>query len=176
MDRDGTINIDKGYVHKKEDFELLPGVQDALYRFQEAGYLLIIVTNQSGIARGYFTEKEYKEFDLFVRDSLRIQGIHINDSYYCPHLLGGSNLQYAIECNCRKPKIGLFEKAIMEHNIDPNRSIIIGDKIRDLVLCNNYPGLQGYLLYQEQECDDGNIHSITGGVYQVSDRVLKGKR
>lgn len=145
LDRDGTINIDKGYVCRKDDFEYIQGVIPALIEIQKAGYLLIIVTNQSGIARGYFTEKEYYIFEDWMLSDLKNRGVNISKIYHCPHYENGSVLEYSIQCNCRKPKTELFWKAQKEFDINMERSFAIGDKQSDLTICSE-SGVKGILL------------------------------
>lgn len=132
LDRDGVINVDHGYVHTKEDFEWIPGVKEAARMLHEAGYLLIVVTNQSGIARGMFTEKEFLELDSYMREEFAKAGAPVARTYYCPHHPQGTVPKYSITCNCRKPAPGLFLKACAEFDIDPDQSIMFGDSPRDL--------------------------------------------
>ncbi len=150
LDRDGTINIDYGYVYQKDKLQFIKGALDGLKMLQEAGYLLIIVTNQSGIARGYFTINEMKEFHDFMLSRLAKNGITISKIYYCPHLEG---------CNCRKPKLELFYRAQKEFQIDFEFSYAIGDNLRDLALCEK-ENVKGYLITEERnDCriDDRKI-------------------
>ncbi len=135
LDRDGTINEDVGYVCKIEDFEFLPGALQGLKMLQDAGYLLVIITNQSGIARGYFTEREYRELEHYMFEKFRKSGISVAGSYYCPHHPEGKIPEYRCICPCRKPEIGLFIRAAKEHDIDFSQSFAIGDKLRDLAIC-----------------------------------------
>ena len=135
LDRDGTINVEKEYLYKIDDFEYLPGAVDGLKRLQALGYLLIVVTNQSGIARGYYSEADYHHLDRWMKDDLAKQGVKITASYYCPHLPNALVKKYAVECDCRKPGLGMYNQAIKEWNIDVDSSIAIGDKIRDLAIC-----------------------------------------
>lgn len=132
LDRDGVINVDHGYVHTKEDFEWIPGVKEAARMLHEAGYLLIVVTNQSGIARGMFTEEEFLDLDSYMREEFAKAGAPIARTYYCPHHPQGIVPKYSITCNCRKPAPGLFLKAIKEFDIDPAQSVAFGDSLRDI--------------------------------------------
>jgi len=125
LDRDGVINVDKAYVYKKEDFEFCKGVFEALSHFQSLGYLLIMVTNQSGIGRGYYSEKEYQTLMDWVQKELLHVKIHLDAIYHCPHTPEEN-------CTCRKPKSGMIEEAIKTFNIDVSQSWMIGDKPSDM--------------------------------------------
>jgi D-glycero-D-manno-heptose 1,7-bisphosphate phosphatase len=132
LDRDGVINVDRGYVSLWDDFDFLPGVIDALSALQAAGYLLIVVTNQSGIARGYYTEAAFLALTDRIRRELDALGIQLTGTYYCPHLEKGSIDRYAISCNCRKPAPGMIVQAASDWHIDLSRSFIVGDKASDV--------------------------------------------
>lgn len=145
LDRDGTINVEKHYLYRQEDFEFLPGAVDALKLLQDAGFLLIIITNQSGIARGYYSEEDFLQLNQWMIDTLKCQGVLITDVYYCPHLPNAPIEMYRKNCDCRKPKIGLFEKAIADYHIDLAESCAIGDKIRDCAICEE-TACRGFLI------------------------------
>ena len=145
LDRDGTINKDKNYLYKQEDFEYIEGAVEGLRLLCNMGYLLVIITNQSGIARGYYTEEDYLRLERWLKKDLLDKGVRIAGSYFCPHLPAGVVSQYAKECNCRKPKTGLFWQAAKDLNIDMDMSYAIGDKVRDLSICGE-SGVRGILL------------------------------
>lgn len=128
LDRDGTVNVDYGYVCQPEKLEFMPGALEALHRIQKAGFLLIIITNQSGIARGYFTEQQYQEFERYLLGRMRRQGVRVDKVYHCPHGEGGG-------CSCRKPLTGMFYQAAKEFQVDWGQSYAVGDKGRDLSIC-----------------------------------------
>lgn len=132
LDRDGVINKDRGYVHCWEDFEFVPGAIEGMKRLQGAGYMLIIVTNQSGLARGYYTEAQYQALTHRLRQELACQGVNLAGVYHCPHHPNGSVRHLAIECNCRKPAPGLVIQAVRELGISLTDSIMIGDKPADI--------------------------------------------
>lgn len=132
LDRDGVINVDSGYVGRWEDFCFAPGIFELLNRLMADGYLLVIVTNQSGIARGMFTEKDYLRLTEKYLDALAANGIKIDAVYHCPHHPQGSVAQYSIRCDCRKPAPGMILRAIRDLGIDPAKSLLIGDSERDL--------------------------------------------
>lgn len=150
LDRDGTINVEKHYLYKISDFEFLPGVVDALRKLQRAGYLLIIVTNQSGIGRGYYTESDFQKLNDWMVSTLKEQGVTIADVYYCPHLPDAQVEEYRKECNCRKPKLGMYQQAILDYNIQIGQSYAIGDKIRDCAICESSP-CKGFLIGKNEK-------------------------
>lgn len=132
LDRDGVINRDIGYVHRIADFELLPGVVDALQRLQRMGYALIVVTNQSGLARGLFDNAAYEALTQYLHDILARDGVTLDGVYHCPHLPDATIARYRCDCDCRKPLPGLLLKAIGEYAIDPKTSLLVGDKASDI--------------------------------------------
>jgi len=132
LDRDGVINVDKGYVHRWEDFEFTEGSIKAMQKLIRAGYQLIIVTNQSGIARGFFSEQDYYQLTVNMVSHLKKYGVRFLDILYCPHHPEAINTKYAVECMCRKPKPGMILNALKQHKIDPAVSVLIGDNITDI--------------------------------------------
>lgn len=135
LDRDGTIIKDKNYSFNPESIEFIEGVIPSLQKLQNNGYLLIIITNQSGIARGMFSETELKIFNDVLLNLLKDNGIAVTSIYYCPHHPQGIVPQYAIECSCRKPGVKMFLDAVLEYNIDLSQSYAIGDNERDCAIC-----------------------------------------
>lgn len=152
LDRDGTINIDKDYLFKVEDYEYIEGAVEGLRALTQMGYLLIIITNQSGIARGYYTEEDYLRLESWMLDDLKDKGIDISGVYYCPHHPEASIIQYKKECKCRKPGTELFWKAQRDFDIDMNHSFAIGDRSRDLCICKE-SGVKGILLNKDLKRD-----------------------
>lgn len=125
LDRDGVINIDKDYVCKIEDFEFKNGIFELLLYLQSEGYKLIVVTNQSGISRGYYSEEDFLILSAWMRQGLEEKGVKIDKIYHCPH-------NPESRCGCRKPDSGMFKQAIEEFSIDTKKSLVIGDKKSDL--------------------------------------------
>ncbi len=132
MDRDGVINQDFGYVYKIEDLKLIAGVAEGLKIFRSLGYRLILVTNQSGIARGYFTKEQYDLFTGHLQTLLQKSAAQFDDIMMCPHLKGAPVKEYDVQCDCRKPLPGMILKAALKHDIDLSASIMIGDHASDL--------------------------------------------
>lgn len=141
LDRDGTINVDYGYVYKPEDLTLLPEVVEALCLLQEQGYLLIVITNQSGVGRGYFTLKDANKFNELLKQTLQKQGVTITDFFTCPHAPEEN-------CDCRKPSPLMVNDAIQQYHIDPSHSYMLGDKKSD-VECGRNANLKAYLVTPE---------------------------
>jgi histidinol-phosphate phosphatase family protein len=157
LDRDGTIVKDPGYLRDPAKVELLPGAGAAIARLNAAGLRVIVVTNQSGIGRGKFTEGEYRLVARRVEQLLGQSGATIDATYFCPHLPGA--------CTCRKPGLALFQQAIAEHRVDPARSCWVGDKISDLLPAAAWGG-RG-LLVETGEGPDNHAEAIANG-FQVT--------
>ena len=127
VDRDGTIIREREYLAEPGGVELLAGAADGLRALQSVGYLVVIVSNQSGIARGYYDEDAYRAVQRRVVDLLAGEGVAVAASYHCPH-----HPDFSGPCACRKPATGLFREAIHALDLDPRRSVFIGDRLRDV--------------------------------------------
>ena len=132
FDRDGTLCEDRNYLRRSGDIRILPGVIQALQRLRDRGFQLVIVTNQSGVARGFFTEEELAEIHAALTDEFGRSGIRFAGIYHCPHLENGEVPGYRGPCPCRKPEPGLLLRAAEEHGIDLKASFMIGDKSSDI--------------------------------------------
>lgn len=132
LDRDGTLNVDREYVGKPQDVELVPNAAEGAQMLAGAGYVLVVVSNQSGIARGYFTEQDAAAVDERLVELLAARGVTIAASYRCPHLADAPLPEFAIKCDCRKPAPGLILKAAADLSLDTNASWAIGDRARDV--------------------------------------------
>lgn len=132
LDRDGVINVEKDYLYKIEDFEFIEKSIDAMRMIKEKGYMLVVVTNQSGIARGFYTEQDFQQLTEWMDWSLQDQGILLDGIYYCPHHPEAKISKYKCDCNCRKPKPGMILDSAKELGIDLEKSIMVGDKISDV--------------------------------------------
>ncbi len=149
LDRDGIINVDHGYVYKINEFEFNDGIFDLLRNIQKKGYLLIIVTNQSGIGRGYYSEEAYQELTQFIIETCLKRDIVIHAVYHCPHTPENG-------CHCRKPKPGMFKEAQKEFHIDMHRSWMIGDKDSDMLAAKN-AGIHKRILVSAQKSPHANF-------------------
>ena len=133
LDRDGVINVDHGYVSTWEQFEFLPGVPEALRELQDAGYLLVVVSNQSGIGRGYYSEADVESLNQAIAQHLdRTVGVTISGFYHCPHHPTEAEGEFRRQCDCRKPAPGMIRQAVLDHGIDVQASLLVGDKDSDI--------------------------------------------
>ena len=132
FDRDGVLNAEVGYLWQIDKFAWIDGARNAIKLCNERGLLVVVVTNQSGIARGMYTAREVNALHAFMQESLAQVGAHIDAFYFCPHHPEGVVDEFSIVCDCRKPKPGLILKACAELDIDPARSILFGDSERDI--------------------------------------------
>ena len=132
LDRDGTINVDHGYVHEIDEFEFIEGVIDAMRQLKEMGYALVVVTNQSGIARGKFTEAQFETLTEWMDWSLADRGVDLDGIYYCPHHPQGTIDAYRQTCDCRKPQPGMLTRAAADLDLALDRSFVVGDRWHDL--------------------------------------------
>jgi len=164
LDRDGIINIDRSYVYKKEDFEFCDGVFEALQYFISLGYQLFIVTNQSGIGRGYYTQEDFEKLTSWMLDEFTCKDIKITKVYYCPHAPEE-------KCGCRKPKIGMFQKAQEEFKIDMKNSWIIGDKSSDIQAGQNAGIEKTIFVNKTATCKDASysVKSILDTINIIKD-------
>ena len=128
LDRDGVINIEKNYLHKVEEFEFIDGIFELCKKYQNLGYLIIVVTNQSGIAREYYSEEDFSLLTRWMTDVFDRENIHITAVYHCPHHPDISGI-----CSCRKPEPGMFLEAAQKYNIKLENSLMVGDSERDII-------------------------------------------
>ncbi len=132
LDRDGNINIEVDYLYRTEDFTFEKGADEAIKIFNDLGYLVVVVTNQSGVARGYYNEDDLNKLHDYIDEELEKIGAKVDAYYYCPHHPTKGVGKYKIKCNCRKPELGMFLQAKKDFDIDFEKSIIVGDKISDV--------------------------------------------
>lgn len=132
LDRDGTIIEDVGYLNNPQDIKFIPGSIEAIKKLNEAGYKVIIITNQAGVARGLIIENMLQTLDKTIQKELLNGGAQIDAIYYCPHHAEHGHYPYKQECGCRKPEPGMILKAAKDHNIDLSQSWMIGDKKSDI--------------------------------------------
>jgi D-glycero-D-manno-heptose 1,7-bisphosphate phosphatase len=162
LDRDGTLNVEKGYMRNVDDVELIPGVAQAVRRLNDAGILAIMTTNQTGAARGFYDIEHVHALNNRVAELLNTQaGARLDAIFCCPHLAKGVVEAYAIDCACRKPEPGMIQDAVRQFpEIELEKSYMLGDKASDVVFAHN-AGCQSVLL------KTGYGNRVLAGKYQV---------
>lgn len=142
LDRDGTLNVERGYIRDLDMMELIPGVARAVKKLNDYGFIVCLTTNQSGAARGFYEEDHIKALNQRVCDLLKQEaGAHLDGVYYCPHLKKSEIPEYAIDCKCRKPELGMIEQACKAFpKIDRAASFVVGDKASDVTYGRNMGG------------------------------------
>ena len=142
FDRDGVLNVDVGYLYKIEDFQWIDGAIQAIKYFNDKGYYVFVITNQSGVARGYYKEEDIRKLHQWMNKELAKYGAHIDEFFYCPHHIKGIVPEYSFDCECRKPKIGMIKQALEKYDIHLAGSLLIGDKESDIECAEN-AGIKG---------------------------------
>ena len=132
FDRDGTVNVEVGYLHDVKKLSLIPGAAKAIRRLNILGWPVLCVSNQSGVARGYFSIDAVYKVNQKLEDLLAAEGAHLDGMYFCPHHPTEGHYPYRINCECRKPGSGMLEKAASKFDIDLKRSFLIGDRFTDI--------------------------------------------
>jgi len=168
LDRDGVINKEVGYLYKVEDFHFINGVFEACQYFNQLGYQIIIVTNQSGISRGYYTEIDFQIINHWMLSEFKKNSINILEVFHCPHLPEST-------CNCRKPKPGMLIKAQNKYNINMEKSWMIGDSERDIIAANA-AGIKNTILVKSGHKineKSSNTMFILDSINQVNQIILK---
>lgn len=154
LDRDGVINVDKSYVYRAQDFEFCAGIFALCALFLQKGYKIFVITNQSGIARGFYSEKDFENLSEFMCEEFAKKGVSITKIYHCPHLEG---------CECRKPKPGMILKAQAEFNIDLANSVFIGDNLTDMQAGKNAGVKTLCLVANASEMREKSVSKTSGG-------------
>jgi len=160
LDRDGTLNEEDGYITSPERFRLYSFAAEAVRLINQSGWKAIVLTNQSGVARGYFTEATLIEIHKRMEAALRMQGAQIDAIYYCAHHPDYGSPPYRQDCDCRKPRPGLGERAARDFNLDLNRCYAVGDRYRDIE-AGQALGARGVMVmtgFGREECETEHLH------------------
>ncbi|WP_042262215.1 D-glycero-beta-D-manno-heptose 1,7-bisphosphate 7-phosphatase [Paraburkholderia heleia] len=172
LDRDGVVNVDIGYLHRAEDCVFVPGIFELVREAREAGYDVFVVTNQAGIARGYYSEETFAVFTKWMLEQFAAQGAPITQVYYCPHHPTAGIGQYGVVCDCRKPAPGMLLKAAREHGIDLSRSVMVGDAITDMEAARAAGVCQCYWLQNPAGGDEAGEDVVrVSALADVSQRI-----
>lgn len=140
LDRDGVLTEEKSYICSLKELSIFPYVKECIRQIKEKGYYAIVISNQSGVARGFFTEETLQEMNAYL-----IEEINVDAIYYCPHHMAGKVEKYRKKCNCRKPEIGMLEKAQEDFQINMKKSYLVGDRASD-ILAGKKAGIKTILL------------------------------
>lgn len=132
LDRDGIININLGYVHTAEGTHWVPGIFELARAAHDAGYLIIVVTNQAGIARGYYSEEDFIAYTRWLHAEFERRGAPLCATYYCPHHPSAGIGSLRTDCSCRKPGIGMLQSAVKDWGLDLSTSVLVGDSLTDI--------------------------------------------
>ena len=161
LDRDGVLIYEKNYLHLPEEVEIIECAFDALAILRANNYKIIVITNQAGVARGYFKEEDIGNVHREIDRQLGIKNLFIDAYYYCPHHESGIIKDYSVSCDCRKPNPGMILKACTDFNLDPSHSFMVGDKMSDVYAARN-AGIDAILVetgygekYKEQAKKNG---------------------
>lgn len=165
LDRDGVINVEKDYLYKIEDFEFIDGIFDLCRHFQALGYLIIVVTNQSGITRKYYTESDFDTLTEWMVEEFRKKKITISNVYHCPHHPDIDGV-----CSCRKPEPGMLLQAQKDFDIDLENSVLVGDKERDIEAALNAGVKKTYLFDESNSIKKSKAFKI---VHKLQDIIVE---
>lgn len=170
LDRDGVINKEVRYLHKVDNFEYTYRCVDALKTIRDQGFEIIIVTNQAGIARGYYTEDDYNILTEWYLNDLSDKGVHILDVAHCPHHPQGEVSELSIHCECRKPAPGMIVDMLKKYKIDVTTSIMVGDKTSDLMAAKRAGIQRGFLVKSGHPIDFSELNDwvVMRDLYEVS--------
>lgn len=163
LDRDGTINQEVNYLYRPKNLVFIPKTIEAIKLFHQLGYKVIVITNQAGVAKGYYKEHHIRILHNYIDKMLKENGTYLDAYYYCPHHPEGTVDIYKKECMCRKPRIGMIERAVMDFDIDLSKSIIVGDKEIDVKTGKNAVISTCVLVRSGQILDEDN--TVADGVY-----------
>ena len=153
LDRDGVLNLDTDFLHRPEDVIWLPGAREAVRLLNRRGYLVFVVTNQSGVARGLFTEADVATLHHWMQGELAKLGAHVDAFFVCPHHPEAPLPEYRRACACRKPAPGMIEQACRDWPVDRRHSLLIGDKDRDVEAARR-AGIPGHLYREGDNLED----------------------
>ena len=163
LDRDGVINLDKAYVHTWDEFEFVPGAVSAMKALKDAGYALVVITNQSGIARGKYTQAQFHELTDKMKAALAEAGAAVDAVYHCPHHPSGKVAEFARDCDCRKPEPGMILQAVKDLNLSLADSILVGDKPSDIEAARKAGVGRAYIVASDNEESTGDLAGADGG-------------
>jgi D-glycero-D-manno-heptose 1,7-bisphosphate phosphatase len=171
LDRDGVLNEDFGYTYQLSDLSLLDGVLEGLQAILALNFKIIIITNQSGIARGFFSLEELHTFMSGLMNLFLENHIDVTDYFYCPHYLEGKVQKYSIKCSCRKPEAGMIFDAEKKYNLDLSQSILIGDKETDILAGQNANLFSNILINSEAKSSNSKASHVAKNLIDAAEII-----
>ncbi len=180
LDRDGTLNEEVNFIRSPEELELIPGTARAVRKLNEKGFTVCVITNQSGVARGFLSEADLVPIHALLREELMREGATLDQIYYCPHHPVAGNEPYNVECDCRKPKPGMLQRGAKEFGLDLQRSFVVGDSVVDIE-AGNFVGARsilvqtGYGKKTLQTCSEKNIpiDFVADSIVEAADYIIE---
>jgi len=160
LDRDGIINVDHGYVYQKENFKFVDGIFELCNKAIQLNYKIVVITNQAGIARGYYSEEDFFKLTAWMKTEFLKHNIKILDVFYCPHHPDKGINEFGIKCDCRKPAPGMILQAQSQYQLNLAESIFIGDKLSDMLAANNAGISQRILVSSQYHQENTGIDSL----------------
>jgi len=184
LDRDGTVNVEKEYLSSPDQLQLIPRSAAAIRELNNLGTRVFVITNQSGVARGLFSEEDVLKVHDTLRGLLKSEGAYVDDFFFCPHLPGSADNRYNKECDCRKPKPGMLKQAESKYSVNLRRSFVIGDRCIDVaagkaVAAGTVMVSTGYGAKEIRECrsePDFFAQDLLEGVKYVKGKILDHER
>ncbi|GAB3015959.1 D-glycero-beta-D-manno-heptose 1,7-bisphosphate 7-phosphatase [Bowmanella dokdonensis] len=171
LDRDGVINLDHGYVSRPEQFEFVDGIFNLCRAYHQAGYLLVVVTNQSGIGRGYYDEEQFARLTDWMKLQFEEEGAPLAGVYFCPHHPSSARNGYLKDCDCRKPAPGMLLQAASELNIELSWSVMVGDKVSDMQAAERAGVPTRYFLVHKKGCEVPKGSIAISSLSQLANRL-----
>jgi D-glycero-D-manno-heptose 1,7-bisphosphate phosphatase len=162
LDRDGVVNVEKDYVYKIEDFEFIDGIFELCNYYQNLGFLIFIITNQSGISRGFYSEEDFSLTTSWMIGEFAKNGVLITKVYHCPH-----HPEISGDCSCRKPHVGMLLQAQKEFDIDLKNSVLVGDKERDIEAGLNAGLQETYFFDESHQVINSKATKIVGNLSEI---------
>ena len=174
LDRDGTIIREVGHLHRRDQVEILPRVPEAIRLLRAQGFCVVVVTNQSAVARGLLTEEELGMIHAELKARLAQEEAHLDGIYYCPHHPTEGNGAYRCACNCRKPNTGMIAKAAADLGLDPSRSYVVGDQVADMELADRV-GAKGVRIARQVVAGDDSTEPgrpVVADLWQAAEWIV----
>jgi len=171
LDRDGIINVDHGYVYRPQDMEFVPGIFELCTYFRQLGYQLVVVTNQSGIGRGYYSEADFHQLTDWMKQEFAHRNVPLDGVYFCPHHPESAEGDYLKDCDCRKPQPGMLLQAASDLKLDLSQCLMVGDKLSDMQAAQAAGVQGGFWLHGQAEKGLGAGFVVVDSLTEIPARL-----